>query len=89
MLGKVITDEDAMERISVRGQVCHGKPCIAGTRIMVTQVLDLLEAGKDFTEIRTDYFPDITDEDIRACIRFARQLVQNEDVHFAEERLAG
>ena len=89
ILGKVVTDEDAMERISVRDQVCHGKPCIAGTRIMVTQVLDLLEAGKDFAEIRTQYFPDITDEDIRACVRFARQLVQNEDVHFAEERMVG
>ena len=74
-----------MERISVRAQVCHGKPCIAGTRIMVHQVLDLLEAGKGFAEIRSSYFPDIVDEDIRACIRFARQLVQNEDIHVAEE----
>ncbi len=66
-----------MERISVRADVCHGKPCIKGTRIMVAQILDLLEAGKSFQEITTDYFPDITVEDIRACIRFANQLVQN------------
>jgi uncharacterized protein (DUF433 family) len=78
-----------MERISVKNEVCHGKPCIAGTRIMVEQVLDLLEAGKDFSSIRTNYFPGLVDEDIRACIRFARQLVQNEEVHFAEEQLAG
>jgi uncharacterized protein (DUF433 family) len=78
-----------MERISVKNEVCHGKPCIAGTRIMVEQVLDLLEAGYDFSGIRTEYFPDLEDEDIRACIRFARQLVQNEEVHFAEEQLAG
>ena len=52
---------------------------------MVHQVLDLLEAGKGFAEIRSSYFPDIVDEDIRACIRFARQLVQNEDIRLAEE----
>jgi uncharacterized protein (DUF433 family) len=39
---------------------------------MVHQVLDLIEAGKGFAEIRKDYFPDIEDDDIRACIRFAR-----------------
>ena len=78
-----------MERISVRAGVCHGKPCIAGTRAMVHQVLDLIEAGKGFAEIRGAYFPDIEDDDIRACIRFARQLVQNEEIHFPEEPVAG
>jgi uncharacterized protein (DUF433 family) len=78
-----------MERISVRAGVCHGKPCIVGTRVMVHQVLHLIEAGKGFAEIRRDYFPDIVDDDIRACIRFARQLVQNEEIRFAEEPVAG
>jgi uncharacterized protein (DUF433 family) len=56
---------------------------------MVHQVLHLIEAGKGFAEIRRDYFPDIVDDDIRACIRFARQLVQNEEIRFAEEPVAG
>jgi len=64
-----------MKRISVRSDVCHGKPCIEGTRIMVAQILELLEAGKSFQEIMTDYFPDITPEDIQACLRYAKQLV--------------
>lgn len=74
-----------MERILVRPDVCHGKPCIKGTRIMVSQILDLLEAGKSFQEVITDYFPDITVEDIKACIHFANQLVQNEEIHVVEE----
>ena len=74
-----------MERISVRPDVCHGKPCIAGTRIMVSQVLDLLESGKTFEQIRRDYFPDLSTEDIQACVRFAKDLVLDEEIHVVEE----
>jgi uncharacterized protein (DUF433 family) len=76
---------DVVTRISVRSDVCHGKPCIQGTRIQVAQVLDLAAAGKSFREITTDYFPDLTDADIRSCLEFARDLVQNEDIHVVEE----
>ena len=74
-----------MNRISVRPDVCHGKPCIQGARIEVSQVLDLVAAGKSFGEIIGEYFPDLTIEDIRACLEFARDLVQNEDIHIVEE----
>ncbi|MBI3695726.1 MAG: DUF433 domain-containing protein [Acidobacteria bacterium] len=74
-----------MSRISVRPGVCHGKPCIAGTRIMVSQILDLLSVGKSAREIVTQYFPDITVEDIQACLSFAKQLVENEEIHVVEE----
>jgi uncharacterized protein (DUF433 family) len=72
-------------RISVRPDICHGKPCIQGTRIQVAQVLDLVAAGKRFEEITSDYFPDLTEDDIRACLEFARDLVANEDIHVVEE----
>ncbi len=62
----------AVTRISVRPDICHGKPCIQGTRIQVAQVLDLVAAGKSFEAIRSDYFPDLTADDIRACLEFAR-----------------
>jgi len=77
-----------VNRISVRPDVCHGKPCIAGTRIMVAQVLDLLQAGKSFQEIIAQYFPDITVADIQACLNFARELVENEDIHIVEPSTA-
>jgi uncharacterized protein (DUF433 family) len=61
-------------RISVRPDVCHGKPCFRGTRIQVAQVLDLAADGKSFREIIADYFPDLTEDDIRAYLEFARDL---------------
>ena len=65
------------ERIVVSRDVLHGKPHIAGTRIMVYQILDLLAAGKTVAEITSeDYFPDITAEDVYACIAYARDVIQ-------------
>jgi uncharacterized protein (DUF433 family) len=47
-----------------------GKPCIRGLRITVSDVLDYLAAGMSEAEILAD-FPDLTGEDIRACLAFA------------------
>ncbi|MGH9550231.1 MAG: DUF433 domain-containing protein [Terriglobales bacterium] len=47
-----------------------GKPCIRGTRMAVSDVLEYLAGGMTFDEILTD-FPDLTIEDIRACLAFA------------------
>jgi uncharacterized protein (DUF433 family) len=75
-----------LKRISVNPDICHGKPCIKGHRIMVYQILDLLAAGIKPQEIvGKDYYPQITLEDIYACIAYANQLVQNEEIHFFEE----
>ena len=51
----------------------------------MAEVLDMVAAGKSFEVIRRDYFPDLTTEDIRACLEFARELVENEDIHVVEE----
>jgi uncharacterized protein (DUF433 family) len=68
-------------RIVVSRTVCHGKPRIAGTRIMVHQVLDLLAAGKTISDILSeDYFPDITAEDILACIAYASRVIEDDSV---------
>jgi uncharacterized protein (DUF433 family) len=55
---------------------------------MVSQVLALVAAGKSAEVIVSDYFTDLTPEDVSACVRFAQRLVDNEDVRFHEERLA-
>jgi uncharacterized protein (DUF433 family) len=47
-----------------------GKPCIRGLRITVYDVLDYLASGMTETEILND-FPDLTTEDLRACLAFA------------------
>lgn len=72
------------QRIVSDSKILHGKPRIRGTRIAVSMVLELIEAGIPFTEIQTKYYPQLTDEDIKACIAYARQLIEDEEIHFAQ-----
>jgi len=65
------------ERIVSDPNICNGKPCIKGTRIPVHIILDLLAAGESFEDIKKAY-PNITDEDIYACIKYAAMLVDEE-----------
>ena len=58
------------ERITVSPNVRSGKPCIAGTRITVYDVLEYLAGGMSEDQILGD-FPDLTRESIRACLAFA------------------
>ena len=76
-----MAEQQISERIVVSKDVLHGKPRILGTRIMVYQVLDLLAANKTYDEILSDdYFPDLTGEDIRACIAYASQVIRDDTI---------
>ena len=66
-----------IERIVSDSKICSGKPCIKGTRIPVHIILDLMAAGEDFEGIKRAY-PNITDEDIRACLQYASILADEE-----------
>jgi uncharacterized protein (DUF433 family) len=66
---------DWIRFISVDPEVCHGKPCFKGTRIMVPDILELLGAGVSAREIRLD-FPRLTKGHIQAALQFARDAVQ-------------
>lgn len=77
-----------IDRIFSNPNVLAGKPCVKGTRIAVYMVLELVEAGLSFNEIRTKFYPQLSEEDIKACISYARQIVQNEEVHLAVEAAA-
>jgi uncharacterized protein (DUF433 family) len=57
-----------IERITVNPGIHFGKPCVAGTRITVQSVLELLNEGLSFRQIVQDYYPDLTVEDIHACL---------------------
>jgi uncharacterized protein (DUF433 family) len=61
--------EDLLSRISVDPAVCGGKPCIRGHRIWVSLILDFLAEGATVDELLQDY-PQLTAEDVRACIAF-------------------
>jgi uncharacterized protein (DUF433 family) len=55
-----------IERIAVNPKIHFGKPCVAGTRITVQNVLELLNEGLSFDEIIQDYYPDLAAQDKRA-----------------------
>ena len=61
---------DWKSRITIDPGKCGGKPCIRGLRMTVYDVLEYLASGMSEDEILKD-FPDLTREDIRACLAFA------------------
>ena len=65
------------ERISVNPNICHGKPCIKGTRIMVSVVLDNITVGISNEEILKSY-PSLTKEDIQAAKSYVAELVRQQ-----------
>ncbi|MGB9578501.1 MAG: DUF433 domain-containing protein [Halothiobacillaceae bacterium] len=68
-------------RIEVNPNIHFGKPCVAGTRIPVQSVLELVREGIPFEQIIRDYYPDLDIEDIRACIQYAIEVMAAEDIH--------
>ena len=70
-----------IERIAVDPRVHFGKPHVAGTRITVQNVLELLDEGLSFDKVIRDYYPDLAVQDIHACIQYAIALIAAEDIH--------
>jgi uncharacterized protein (DUF433 family) len=64
-----------LERISIDPNVCFGKPCIKGTRIWVSLVLDFLASGESEDDILKSY-PHLTREDIKACIAYGAEVAR-------------
>jgi uncharacterized protein (DUF433 family) len=58
--------------------VCHGKPCIRGTRIMVSIILDYLTAGESVETI-LDQYPTLKERDIHAALAYAAWLAHEEE----------
>jgi uncharacterized protein (DUF433 family) len=71
------------KQIAVNPEIHFGKPCVAGTRIPVQNVLELVREGLSFAEIIRDYYPDLEPEDVRTCIQYAIDVVAAEDIHLA------
>jgi uncharacterized protein (DUF433 family) len=67
------------DRITTQPTVCHGKPCFAGTRVMVSVVLDNLASGRSIEQVLADY-PSVTREDVLAALAFAADLTRERDI---------
>ena len=68
-----------LRRISINPKVCHGKPCIRGTRIMVSVILDNLAEGATPAMIVRDY-PPLKVDDVKAAIAYAAELTSEEEL---------
>lgn len=72
------------DRIVSDPNVRFGKPCVAGTRITVYEVLELVREGVGQEDINRDYYPDITAEDVRACVQYAMTAVAPDEARQAQ-----
>jgi uncharacterized protein (DUF433 family) len=68
----ILSGEPVKDRIAIDPQIHFGKPCVAGTRITVQGVLELVREGINFSEIIRDYYADLKPQDIRACIHYTK-----------------
>ena len=65
--------KELLSRISINGNVSFGKPCIKGTRIWVSLVLDFLASGWTIQDILKEY-PGLEEADILACIAYGAEM---------------
>ncbi len=71
------------ERIAVDPAICGGRPVVAGTRVRVTDVLEMLAGGASAAEIVADY-PYLTEADVRAVLAYAAAMADHPVVLAAE-----
>jgi uncharacterized protein (DUF433 family) len=68
-----VTREELLQRISIDPNVCFGKPCIRGTRIWVSLILDFLASGMSEAEV-IDEYPHLTHDDILAALAYGAEM---------------
>ena len=77
-----MTGEQLLERISIDPAVAFGKPTVKGTRIAVGFVLELLAGGMATDELLEEY-PQLSGDDVRACLAYGAQLANETFVDVA------
>ena len=76
--------EELLKRIAIDPAVCFGKPCIRGTRIWVSLIVDNLSEGVSEEEILAAY-PALCREDIRAALAFAAEMTRERIIPISTE----
>lgn len=72
-------NEETQRRISIDPQICSGKPCIRGTRIMVKNILGMIAGGYTVEKLLEAY-PELARADITAALDYASQVIDEEKV---------
>ncbi len=70
-----MSNSELLDRITIDPRICHGKPCIRGTRIFVSIILDNLATGIAEAELLAAY-PPLTPQDIQAALVYAAELAR-------------
>ena len=78
---------ELLSRISVNPHVCFGKPCIKGTRIWVSLLLDMLADGMAIGDILQEY-PHLKREDLLAAMAYGAEMSRERYVDVSMEALA-
>ncbi len=71
--------ENLLTHIEINPGVCHGKPVIKGTRMMVQSILEYMAGGSSVDDILIS-FPDLNQLDIQACLQFASLTMKNQSL---------
>jgi uncharacterized protein (DUF433 family) len=73
-----------LDRIIIDPEICHGKPCVRGLRFPVESVLEHLAGGDSFEDVLRE-FPDLEQDDLFACLDFARRALAVRSKHLVVE----
>lgn len=82
-MGNKLKTHPLLRHISIDPNICFGKPCIRGTRIWVSLILDFLANGMSVEEIIEEY-PQLTKESIRAAIAYGAEMSRERYVEIAK-----
>jgi uncharacterized protein (DUF433 family) len=74
-----MSDMELLERITVDPEIFGGKPIIRGMRVSVELILSLLAQGESVEAILADY-PDLEQEDVRACLAYAHAVIAHDSL---------
>jgi uncharacterized protein (DUF433 family) len=74
--------ENLLNRITVNPAVCHGKPTVRNTRYTVESILEYLAGGDSIEDLLTE-FPDLSKEDVQACIAYANYAIKVKGASFS------
>lgn len=69
-----------LDRITIRPDICHGKPTVRGLRYPVESLLEYLAGGDSIEDVLRN-FPDLERDDLLACLEFAAKSLQNRGSH--------
>jgi uncharacterized protein (DUF433 family) len=84
---RILTMKTLLDRIAIDPRICGGKPCVRGTRIWVSLILDLLADGVTEAELLGEY-PQLVHEDVLAAIAYGAEAARERIIPVPVDRVA-